>query len=167
LPDGTGYGVSAADAHWLDATAPEARHGDGLSGASEPAGHMVVASFVRGPWEARGVLVITAGSAAETLSCGGWPVAGTLAPPTALRDLDGSGVATWDERPDASPLGGIARVLKLDLPVRLGVWQWIALSLGGDGLERCAATATATTVSIRWPDGHRTDAPLPARTEPS
>ncbi|MCL1840229.1 MAG: DUF2264 domain-containing protein [Propionibacteriaceae bacterium] len=164
LDDGAGLGVSLAHAHWLDAAPAQTRHGSGLAGTAEPAGDVLTVSVVRGPWEVRGVRVHEPAPRAVALRVGGWAVAGPSAPHSGLRALDGT-PTTWDERPDASPLGTPARVPSVTLPILPDTWIWTILTLtSDDATDDATVTCADGEVRITWPDGHATRAALP-RTE--
>ncbi len=134
---------------------------------------------MRGPWEVR--LVRVTGLAAEAgatgIRVGGWPIAGDDPTETTidggtivsdgrvssgLRMLQGAGTAHVERRTDASPLGAITSIPFIDLPVAVGTWAAVLVTLSGALADETQAAIELTdesgtlAMSVTWPDGHRT-----------
>jgi hypothetical protein len=185
-----GIGGSTWAAHWLEPAPTAYAHGSGLPGRLLRAGDLEVRSLVRGAWEVRLVRVTGLAGAAEAtgIQVGGWPIAGDV--PTAetgadgavvgngalrseLRLLLGSGGARVELRADSSPLGAISAAPVIDLPVSVGDWSAVLLTLSGvneaiGGPRASVELADADgdlAVHVVWPDGlattHRLTDPRP------
>ena len=191
--DGVGVAGSTWVAHWLDATPTAQRHGGGLPGTLAPAGDLEVRSLVRAAWEVRLVRVngLAAGAAATGIRVGGWPIAGDdpeahLAEGGAtvgngrltsgIRMLRGAGTARVERVSDSSPLGATTGIPLIELPVTVGSWIAVLVTLSGEPVDdsrasiELAADADTLTVAVTWPDGlrtthHLTD-PQPVATTP-
>lgn len=186
VEDGVGIAGSSAAAHWLQPQPTTTHHGSGRDGAVTLAGRVTVFSLVRGPWELR---LAQVGSVADdvdpstlTLRIGGWPLVGEHAAVTGgdqdavavtaggllstLTPLLGGGVTDVVRRPDASPLGPIAHVPTLTLPVRVGAWVAALVGLSGAGstTEPCLLALDerddGLVAAVTWPDGVRTSSHL-------
>lgn len=202
-PEGVEVGVASSDGQvrWMDLDPAAEAHGSGLGGVARPAGTLRTTSFVRGAWEVRAVRVDDPAADAVAVRCGGWTLTGTarvddsrpasvvvradglastlvslVAPDVALPDatLPDAGVRT---AVDASPLGPVATVPWLSVPVRPGRWWVVAVGLhgavadptgadrgvDGDPAERAAAvdvppaaTLADGTLTVTWPDARTT-----------
>jgi len=183
VEEGVGIAGSSAVAHWIDPQPTTTHHGSGRDGAATPAGRITVLSLLRGPWELRLVRVGPVADGVDpralTLRIGGWPlvgdapaVAGGGEQPVAisaggrvstLAPLVGGGVTGVVRRLDASPLGPVAHVPTLSLPVRAGAWVAALVGLSGAGStpERPALVTLderdgGLDAAVTWPDGVRT-----------
>jgi hypothetical protein len=119
---------------------------------------------------------IVGGAGATGILIGGWPIAGDV--PTAelrddgaaagngaltseLRRLLGSGTARVVRRADSSPLGAISAVPVIDLPVSVGDWSAVLVTLSGSAefIETSRASVDVAdtddefAVHVVWPDG--------------
>ncbi|MEP6479255.1 MAG: DUF2264 domain-containing protein [Rhodoglobus sp.] len=178
-PDDVGVVGSTWRAHWLDATPTDHRHGHGLPGRLTHAGDLDVRSLVRGPWEVRLVRVIALASDARAtgVRVGGWPLAGddpvedlvgdrALVRSGGLRSavhlLAGDGTTGVERRADASPLGAVGTIPFVDLPVAVGSWSAILVTLSGSSIGDTRAAIDLAdehgdlAVTVTWPDGQRT-----------
>jgi len=185
-------GGSTWQAHWVTPEERQQRHGSGLAGTIETAGQITVVSLVRGPWEFRLVRVdgLAAGldPAGLRLRIGGWAISGDTTvgsvDRTSAEVSDGTrfsrlaavaddaavpseAVAGWTNRTDASPLGPVAAVPYLELPVVPGQWTAVLgeLSAAGAAAMTCPAAELscgdgALTATLRWPDGAATKSRL-------
>lgn len=171
-PAPVGVAASRVSAHWLAPAVHQVRHGSGLAGEATPAGTLLVASLVRGPWELRLVRVEEAVAGAR-LRVGGWAVTGadvahaadpadpapapggrtaavaragrlTSAVSPALGEPLDAGLA---RRSGASPLGDPALVPWLDLSVRPGTWAAVLVTLDGRP-DAAADPAPAASVEV-------------------
>lgn len=171
-----GVAVSRAAAHRLVPDEHQVRHGSGLAGAAEPAGTLLVASLVRGPWEVRAVRVEDVEDAdgdapGLRLRVGGWPVGADGRLTSTVTVLLGEDARTGvAERSGASPLDDRVRVPWADLPARPGTWAAVLVTL--DGRPRPPAphaarvvledeTPAHATLRVTWPDGAATRSRVP------
>lgn len=182
---GVAVAGSVATAHWLTARPTTTHHGSGRDGEAEPAGTLTVFSLLRGPWELRlarvdGLAVDADGLA---LRIGGWPLVGDDARSTGaaggvalaagdlvstLTPVIGAATPGVAVRRDASPLGEVAHVPTLTLPLRAGAWVAALVGLAGagsahtDGPCRVALTARdgGFDAAVTWPDGVSTGSHL-------
>jgi hypothetical protein len=187
VDDGIGVAGSGWQAHWLEATPPERRHGSGLPGTSIAAGWIDVRSLTHGPWEVRLVCVdsIEPGQNVTGLRIGGWAVAGdgpivdastatgtatatASGLRTAMQLLVGEATPHVETRSDASPLGAVSAVPYLDFDAVPHGWVAALVTLesadAADATDAAATIETADgilTVSVTWPDGRRTSTRLP------
>ncbi|KQQ20573.1 hypothetical protein ASF48_08060 [Rathayibacter sp. Leaf299] len=173
-----GRAGSSWDAHWIRAAASSHRHGEGLSGSARLAGHLVVDSLVRGPWELRVVRVESLADDVRPedlrLRIGGWATAGddvataaddsgasaASAGRTSAVALLSGGAVDPDvvERDGASPLGPRVAVPVLSVPVVVGEPVVALITLTGADAPLAAAVRVAREgddlhVSATWPDG--------------
>jgi hypothetical protein len=183
--------ASRAACHWLDPdrTAPD--HGSGRPGAARDAATATTVSIVRGAWEVRCVRLDPAGapgwSDVVALRVGGWPVSsadphtvqadppppdsphafasspgGPASTAVGLIGFAESGVA---RTADATPLGRHTAIPWLGADPRPHTWAVAALALNAPAhAPRAELTGppAAPLVTVTWPDGVRTTAPLPA-----
>lgn len=185
--DGAALLASRARCRWIepDRSAPD--HGSGRQGTALDAATVTTVSIVRGAWEVRCVRIDDADAPgwdeAVALRAGGWPISGcdplstylgpggasVVGPHTssavALHGFDRAGV---HRAHDATPLGTWTATPWLLADPEPGAWMIAALALGGGERApeaRLAPSGPApgtTAVSITWPDGAETTAPLPA-----
>ncbi|MFL0565408.1 DUF2264 domain-containing protein [Microbacterium sp. 179-I 1D1 NHS] len=174
-----GIGVASAtwDAHWIEPAPTTHAHGSGFTGEARRAGRVRVDSLVRGGVEVRVVRVDGVAADAVHLRVGGWAVAGgdpvsqvsgAVAEAAAdgvtsgIRSLTG-GAAGAVSRQDASPLGAGAVVPVVDLEPRGEAI--LVLDLRGAGAPvrtEAVVERDGDSVSITWPDGHRSRTRLPS-----
>ena len=177
--DGIGVVGSTWQAHWLEATPTTHRHGHGLPGSLTHAGDLEVHSLVRGPWEVRLVRVTGLASDAGVtgVRVGGWPVAGddplgrvddrgalvvSGQLTSSIQLLTGDGTGGVERRAEASPLGAVSAIPVIDLPVAVGAWSAILVTLSGSAAEAPRAAIEIAdehgelAVDVSWPDGQHT-----------
>lgn len=183
--DGAAMLGSRARCHWLDPDRSVPDHGSGRPGVARDAATVTTVSIVRGAWEVRCVYADPDDAPGwrdvMALRVGGWPV--TSAGPHTWRAIQGelphasawssgalhstaatligfteSGVA---RTADATPLGRHTATPWLRAVPRPHSWAVAALALN-PGSAAPRAEISGPTVTITWPDGFRTIAPLPA-----
>ncbi|MBW9094780.1 DUF2264 domain-containing protein [Microbacterium jejuense] len=178
--------ASVSRPHWITPHPAAHRHGSGIEGDVELAGVVTVHSLLRGPWEVRLTRVdaLEAGvdAGALRLRVGGWALAAAAvegrardAAASAVADglasgihsILGGGVASVEERFDASPLGPVAIVPVVMYPVEPGAWIATLVELTtedlaspGDATVDVRTDAGDTTVTVTWPDGTATTSRL-------
>lgn len=172
-----GVAASLADAHWIDPSPTQIRHGLGITGVASTAGRIVTVSLLRGPWEIRLIHLENVAGNARTLRIGGWPLASDMTVTTStdlasaraaisrgdgalessIRLLVGSGIAIVVDREEASPLGDTAAVPVVELDVTaLDEWVAVLVTLDASSAGSAARTAVSVThneVAVNWPDG--------------
>jgi len=179
--------ASVSRAHWITPRPAAHRHGSGLDGDAELAGVVAVHSLLRGPWELRLARVDSLESGVDAgalrLRVGGWALAAAAVEGTArdaaasaladglasgIHSVLGDGVAAFQERDDASPLGPVAIVPVVTYPVEPGAWIATLVELTTEDLASPVDATTVavdesddrTTVTVTWPDGTATTSRL-------
>ncbi|MDR6592566.1 hypothetical protein J2S66_000950 [Saccharothrix longispora] len=177
---GVGTGSSSGVVRWLAPDEVQQGHGSGWTGRHRDAGAVTVHSLVRGPWEVRLVRVddVVQDRPPTALRVSGWAVAGTDvdivstgSPCARAEDGTRSALTVLLGRPtdsgvsvheDAGPLGPVAAVPWVQLPVVRGEWFATLLELvSGAGSwsadpEVRLDPGRTTWVTTRWPDGAQT-----------
>ncbi|MFC8921820.1 DUF2264 domain-containing protein [Cellulosimicrobium sp. NPDC057127] len=179
-----GVAASVVRSRWLEPELGGRDHGSGLPGTLTDAGTLTVVSLVRGPWEVRLVRVDELADGVDAsslrLRVGGWPVVDGDDLDASVLPLVGAGVVTTEHRADATPLGPTSRVDVVDLPVDVGAWHAVLLTLARPPHDTVsgAPAGTSTTAAhratphiqlaeagrsaaVQWPDGERTLTDLP------